>query len=744
MFYFGMEAGICSIFTNMLLYLFSMDAIVVKIEDISSDRIQIKNEIPQTIFESTVVKEEEKIEFVHLNSNKEENKQHMKCHICGEHSQSGEQLFYHMKTDHPKEWIKCKHCPKKYRVQFSMKHHTARMHTQETRRDTKRTTTFVRNLKQLSNTTDDQRRCNICKKNVQTQSHKSHKKVCFNAYFRDKVGQFNCDVCSVEVSHICDIVKHMEVNHPEIKFNCEKCKIQFSHILSLENHQRNQHSEPGVKLSHRPAHCKTCDRWFTRKWVLKNHMLLHDSTMYAPCENCQNVFHKNHTFQRHLKNQNTCEICSLKVCKFSDFQQHKLSHTTRMNLGCKTCGKGFKFKRDLRVHEQEHMKEGIKRPFGCTACDKLFITEGGAVGCERKHTEKYRCSTCNINFLTPAEMGRHTDRHNLNRKLFVCQKCNPDPTLLSHTTNRTTKFTKETSLKRHMAKVHAEGGETFMCHVCFTQVAFISTLTSHIKQYHEDAWLICKFCKDKFRTMPTLEDHLKRRHPEEQNFNECHVCFNLFADITSHMKERHPGIFVKCDVIECSNIFRSQEKLIEHETNYHFTLIVHEQKHDCKICGKILQTRAALVRHSVVHSNQRNHECPKCPFKSNRLWILKTHLVLHNSNLPKLSCDKCPKKFKTKNHLFNHVKFHHSDIDPGVFKVKCGYCEYMSGKSYIRVHERKHTGERPNSCPDCKKTFSRLWVLRGHCERVHGYSKKRMIEAGIYSENAENRYKSTM
>ena len=344
----------------------------------------------------------------------------------------------------------------------------------------------------------------------------------------------------------------------------KKLDTLHKNLESIKDYQSNG-QEPK-----KPDYCKLCQTCFTRKWSLKNHMILHNNNMYEICENCNKVLPKNGAYNNHVTRIKTCQTCSLKVCRTVDFQQHLLTHEHKTFIICRTCDESFNLKRDLRRHEQQHKEEGITKPFSCIRCHKMLQTRMGANGCEMRHTEKYRCHSCNRNFITPTELKRHNGKaHNEKRKLYICLICNPDLQQEINMPNKTTVFAKDSALKRHLKRLHPGGKSSFTCITCRTHFTTITSLTAHCKAKHPDEWLKCEHCNQQFRAMPTLEDHIKRTHADEHTFVECHICFELCANINIHMKECHPGTFVKCEFNGCLIMERSQEKLNLHKQEMH-------------------------------------------------------------------------------------------------------------------------------------------------------------------------------
>ena len=655
----------------------------IQSEDNLSKHVKQENSEPGKIeftLESTIVKSEECIEsFVNENQaclkpKGDSSNIQIKCHLCQMPTESGEHLFYHMKAYHPIDWVTCEFCTKKYRVLASMKHHVRRMHKQGRKTIAEKIPNHFLGLK---------------KKQV----------ILAGQPFSDKL-------------------------LPQINESTPNSK----HMSTINKSQ--------IKPSHQRAFCEKCQQWFARKWVLKNHMELHNKNTYKICELCNKVLPNTNTYKNHSSRIKICQICSTKICRFADFQQHLLFHEVKTNLICKSCNASFDFKRNLRQHEQQHKEEGIIKPFSCIRCDNMLQTVLGATGCERRHTGKFRCNPCNINFITPAELTRHTDKaHNENRKLYICTICHSDPSIVDKIPNRTTTFSKESALQNHMKKIHTGDTDNFICHICSKHFTSIDSMTRHFKAIHPDDWQKCKHCDLQFRAKPTLEDHMKRAHADKYEFLECHVCFKLFANVNTHMKEEHPGIFVKCKYVGCSSMMRSKEKLNEHMHKIHkLENGNNETNTKCRVCNKMFKNKAVLVKHSVSHTNKKDLECPKCPFKANKSFIILSHIKSHNKDIP-FPCDKCPKKFRSQTTFTRHYKVVHLEMEGFILKIKCLYCDYRSEKSYMKLHERGHTGEKPYKCPKCKLRFTRSWCLNMHCRNVHKYSNQDLVDAGMYTEN---------
>lgn len=181
---------------------------------------------------------------------------------------------------------------------------------------------------------------------------------------------------------------------------------------------------------------------------------------------------------------------------------------------------------------------------------------------------------------------------------------------------------------------------------------------------------------------------------------EFYFYFQIFyrkIDFIRHGKQFHPKVKAfKCR--DCNMHFSYMPSLIFHNKSTHKKTLT-RKKHACEICSQTCYSKADLRIHLRIHTGERPFECTLCDktfaIKSSLKGHLKTHQKSPNPK-PK------PKRKPTQN------------------RYACEYCgKVLKTPSFLKVHLRVHTGERPYACAVCGQTYKYKKNLRDHHERAH-------------------------
>ncbi|XP_044737608.1 zinc finger protein 91-like [Chrysoperla carnea] len=313
---------------------------------------------------------------------------------------------------------------------------------------------------------------------------------------------------------------------------------------------------------------------------------------------------------------------------------------------CETCSKTFKRVDALGLHMKKvHNADGVK----CGKCSLIFYHPLHLCAHEKSHN---RCRICNLKFPTLKKLSQHrlTHKNDYEPEIF-CKLC-------------PAKFTKNNSLYKHMRYVH-----------------------KIIKTRQRPK---CEKCEETFQTKRILLKHIRKMHKDEKikskdQIVNCEICGKSFKRcyLSRHMFSHEERDSVACKF--CEKKFKSILTLQEHIRNYHNSSgLVY--KFLCNQCGLKFRTKYHLNNHLVTHTKARPFACDKCDKTYPRRSRLKIHVSRVHLNERNFVCTFCSQAFFDKKILLNHVRRH-----TGEKPFKCSMCDKsfiqkVALKGHMKVH----------------------------------------------------------
>ncbi|XP_034554263.1 zinc finger protein 407 [Notolabrus celidotus] len=232
---------------------------------------------------------------------------------------------------------------------------------------------------------------------------KSSNSMAFLAHIRTHTGSkpFICKICNFATAQLGDARNHVKRHLGMREYKCDICGWAFVMKKHLSTHLLGKH---GVgQRKERKFECNLCERSFSEKWALNNHMKLHSGEKPYKC---------------------AWPSCHYAFLNLSAMKDHYRTHTGEKSYLCDLCGFAGGTRHALTKHRRQHTGE---RPFKCKLCNFASTTQSHLSRHKRIHTgeKPYRCPWCDYRSNCAENIRKHilhTGKHE-GVKMYNCPKC---------------------------------------------------------------------------------------------------------------------------------------------------------------------------------------------------------------------------------------------------------------------------------------------------------------------------------
>uniref|UniRef100_A0A3B3TUQ5 Zinc finger protein 407 n=1 Tax=Poecilia latipinna TaxID=48699 RepID=A0A3B3TUQ5_9TELE len=361
---------------------------------------------------------------VHISMKHPSKERHFHCLVCGKSFYTESNLHQHLSSaahlrneqnsveELPEGGasFKCVKCTDRFETEQDLFVHIKEKHEELLREVNK----YVLEDTEQINREREENQGSVCK--YCGKVCKSSNSMAFLAHIRTHTSKpFMCKICNFATAQLGDARNHVKRHLGMREYKCDICWA-FVMKKHLNTHLLGKH---GVGQRKEKFECELCDRSFSEKWALNNHMKLHNGEKPYKCiwPSCHYAFlnlsaMKDH-YRTHTEKSYLCDLCGFAGGTRHALTKHRRQHTGERPFKCKLCNFASTTQSHLSRHKRVHTGE---KPYRCPWCDYSNCAEN-----IRKHilhtgkhegVKMYNCPKCTFATNSPMEFRNHLkDNH---------------------------------------------------------------------------------------------------------------------------------------------------------------------------------------------------------------------------------------------------------------------------------------------------------------------------------------------